>query len=84
MNVRRSITGSPRQQREVKPCYATQRRFTLATGWLLPGNLGGIADRLHLADLGFSLCSGSNRPHAKMRSVLDRVGSDFIYASNGV
>jgi hypothetical protein len=34
---------------EVQPYYASQWRFTLATGWLLPGNLGGIADRLLLA-----------------------------------
>jgi hypothetical protein len=34
---------------KVQPYYASQRRFTLASGWLLPGNLGGIADRLLLA-----------------------------------
>ena len=34
---------------EVQPYYASQRRFTLANGWLVPGNLGGIADRLLLA-----------------------------------
>jgi hypothetical protein len=32
-----------------KPYYASQRRFTLASGWLLPGNLSGIADRPQLA-----------------------------------
>ena len=51
MNARRCITESPHRRMEVQPYYASQRRFTLTNGWLIPGNLGGIADRLLLADL---------------------------------
>ena len=50
MNARRCITESPHRRMEVQPYYASQWRFTLANGWLVPGNLGGIADRLLLAD----------------------------------
>jgi hypothetical protein len=55
MNARRCITESPHRRMEVQPYYASQRRFTLANGWLVPGNLGGIADRLLLAGHGRSV-----------------------------
>src|SRR5205809_7543823 len=67
MNLRRSTTESPRRCLEVRPYYASPRRFTPASGWLLPGNLGGIADRLLMAGHGSSGGATERPVHSPQR-----------------
>ena len=42
-------------------------RFTPVSGWLLPGNLGGIVDRLLLAEGGLSSAGSTLRPFGNMK-----------------